>query len=74
MSGHPVERITMNKYIWIFIGFCVLCLLALLIGLLESAHRQSDAERRAEERRQWEEATRRRLAELAKEDETDDKA
>lgn len=53
----------MNKYIWIFIGFCVLCLLALLIGLLESAHRQSDAERREEERRAWQEDVERHLRE-----------
>lgn len=59
----------MNKYIWVFIGVCIFGLLALLIGLLESAHRQSDAERREEERRKWEEATRKRLAELAKEEE-----
>lgn len=64
----------MDKWFWFFIAVCVLGLLALLIGLLESAHRQSDAERREEERRKWEEATRKRLAELAKEDETNDKA
>ena len=58
----------MDKWFWVFVAVCVLCLLALLIGLLEAAHRQSDAERRAEERRQWEEATRKRLAELAKEE------
>lgn len=59
----------MDRYVWVFIAFCALCLLALMIGLLESAHRQSEAERREEERRKWEEATRERLAELAKEDE-----
>lgn len=45
----------MDRYVWVFIAFCALCLLALMVGLMEAAHRQSEEERREDARRAWQE-------------------